>query len=115
MTASQERLDGLAEAFGSSATLGDVADALIARSRQHSPGPLTYGQNERGAVMGVLSVIVDQEGAYQAIAGRASLSQADLEEMSRQILANPPETIRPPEVLVELILNHLRAVYAERA
>lgn len=101
-------LQRLADAFGSEATLDAVADAIITRS-QKDLSWLTYGRNERGSVLGMVSVLVDHEGALAALENHDPLPQGTVEAMSEQVRINPPETIEP-DAFLGIVLSQIRAV-----
>ena len=105
---STSALQRLADAFGSEATLDAVADAIITRS-QKDLSRLTYGQNEWRSLLGMVSVLVDHEGALAALESHDPLPQGTVEAMSEQVRLNPPETIEP-DAFLGIVLSQIRAV-----
>jgi len=105
---SNAALQRLADALGSEATLDEVADAIIARSHKDPP-QLTYGQNERGSVLGMVSVLVEHEGALAALEEHGSLPSDTFEAMRQQVRAHTPETIEP-DAFLGIVMSQIRAV-----
>lgn len=105
---SSPALQRLADAFGSEATLDAVADAIIARSRKDL-SHLSSGYNERGSVLGIVSVLVDHGGALAALEEHGPLPSDTFEAMQQQVHAHPPETIEP-DAFVGIVMSQIRAV-----
>ena len=108
MNASGAALQRLADAFGCEATLDAVADGIIARSRKDL-SHLFSGYNERGSVLGIVSVLVDHEGALAALEEHGSLPSGTFEAMRRQVRAHTPETIEP-DAFLGIVMSQIRAV-----
>lgn len=105
-----KRLKRLADAFGAEPTIDAVADAIIAKSTAQET-KLTYGPDERGTVVGIISVLVEHKEALTAIEVHERLPPDVLGEMKQKALIHPPETI-PSDEFVNIVLGHVRSACA---
>ena len=100
-------LDGLkrlADAYGlSTRTLDAIADAIIARTQ------LSDDMYERGAVMDLVALIVEDVGTLTALEKGGKLPNDVLKRMANLIASDPPATV-PEWDFLEIVLDDVRFV-----
>jgi hypothetical protein len=105
----EDRLQQLADAYGVSDTFDDVADAIIAKKRPQ----LTYGENERRAVIALVALLVENAGTMSALALGDALPANVVALMTKLVASHfvdvPPATM-PAETFVDLVIGDVRSV-----
>lgn len=89
----------LGNVYGASATLGAIADAVIARAQ------LSSAASERRAVMDLLAFIVEDTDTLIALEKGNTPSDDVLKRMAEMIAIDPPATVPEWEFLQTVVEN----------
>jgi hypothetical protein len=100
-----ERLYRLQDAYGiqRTADLGEVANAIIEGTEYTLP-------TEYGSVMAVLSLVVGDEGTFEALRSGNEISSEVRDRMVRAVQREEPTT--PAETIVGDVLEAVRAAFS---